>query len=262
MRPGVGAGRPGVGPNGLGGPDSGIGVLPGAGAGLPGVPGYATRHVSADALADQTVAVRAATVDYRTYTAATYANYATAWPPANLTNQSLYSHPGYAALATGLKLGSQPNVYDYGGNVVVQPSAVYVNGESVGTPQQYADQASQLAAAGQSAQPPENGKWLPLGVFALVEGDATTSDDIFQLAVNQQGVIRGNYHNVKSDQMESLSGSVDRETQRAAWTIGKDTTPVYEAGVMNLTKDATPILIHLEGGQTRQMTLVRLEQQQ
>lgn len=224
------------------------------------MPGYGTRYVSADALATQSVAVRAASVDYRTYTAATYANYATAWPPVNLTNPSLYSHPGYTALAAGLKLGAQPNVYDYGGNVVVQQDAVYVNGESVGTPQQYASQAAQLASAGQTAQPPETGKWLPLGVFALVEGDATSSDDVFQLAVNQQGIIRGNYHNVASDQMEPLSGSVDRETQRAAWTIGKDTTPVYEAGMMNLTKDATPILIHLEDGQTRQLNLVRLEQ--
>ena len=264
VRPGAGAGRPGVGYGGVGGPDSGIGVLPGAGAGRAGVPGYGygTHYVAADAMADQTMAVRAAAAtNYRTYSAATYAAYATAWPPANLTNPSLYSHPGYGALAAGLKLGSQqPAVYDYGGNVVVQPDAVYVNGESAGTPQEYAAQASQLASAGQTAQPPENGKWLPLGMFALVEGDAKSSDDVFQLAVNQQGILRGNYHNVASDQMESLSGSVDRDTQRVAWTIGQDKAPVYEAGLMNLTKDSTPILIHLDDGQTRQLTLVRLEQ--
>jgi hypothetical protein len=35
---------------------------------------------------------------------------------------------------------------------------------------------------------------------------------------------------------------------------------VYDSGVANLTKDATPILIHLGEGQTRQVNLIRLEQ--
>jgi hypothetical protein len=53
---------------------------------------------------------------------------------------------------------------------------------------------------------------------------------------------------------------VDLKTQRAAWRIGKDEVPVYEAGVANLTKDATPILVHLGDGQSNQVTLIRLEQ--
>lgn len=101
---------------------------------------------------------------------------------------------------------------------------------------------------------------MPLGVFALVEGDATNSDDTFQLTVNPQGIIRGNYHNLRNDQVESISGSVDKTTQRAAWTIGSDQTPVYEAGIANLTKDATPLLVHTGNGQSRQVTLIRLEQ--
>lgn len=221
---------------------------------------YGTRYREAAAVTDQTMAVRAASVNYATYNAAMYANYSNTWAPVNLTNQSLYSHPGYGALAMGLKMNSQPAAYDYGGNVVVQNDAVYVNGDSVGTPQQYGQQASAIAAAGTAAQPAETSKWLPLGVFALVEGDATNSDDVFQLAVNPQGIIRGNYHNVSSNQMESVAGSVDVKTQRAAWTIGKDETPVYEAGVANLTKDSVPLLIHLGDGKTRQLTLVRLEQ--
>jgi hypothetical protein len=173
---------------------------------------------------------------------------------------SLYQHPGYAALAVGLGLNSQPIPYDYGGNVVTQPTVVYVNGDAAGTPEQYSDQASQIAATGVSAQPNQDSKWLPLGVFALVEGDATSSDDIFQLAVNPQGIIRGNYQNVQSNQVEQISGSVDKTTQRAAWTIGSDQTPVYEAGVANLTRDATPLLVHIGDGQSRQVSLIRLEQ--
>lgn len=259
VRPGAGAGRVGV-----GGPDSGIGALPGAGAGRAGVPradeaaAYGTRYRSTAAVADQAAAVRA--VDYRRYDASVYAAHANAWAPVNLTTASVYTHPGYNSLAVGLKLGAQAVPYDYGGNVVMQQNAVYVDGVATSTPQEYAQQASTIAAAGQTAETSDTTKWLPLGVFALVEGDATSSDDVFQLAVNHDGIIRGNYHQLSSDAMEAISGSVDRQTQRAAWTIGKDKMPVYDAGIANLTKDSTPILIHLEDGQTRQLTLVRLEQ--
>jgi hypothetical protein len=80
------------------------------------------------------------------------------------------------------------------------------------------------------------------------------------LAVNPQGVIRGNYHKISTDDVESLSGSVDKQSQRAAWTIGSDQAPVYEAGIANLTKNETPILVHTADGQSRQLTLIRLEQ--
>ncbi len=232
--------------------------------GLPGDPAaraYGTRYVADTALTDQAVAVRAASVNYRAYDTAAFAAYANAWPPTNLTTNSVYTHPGYGALAVGLKMDSQPVPYDYGGNVVVQSDAVYVNGAPAGTPQQFTQQAAQIAANGQTAQLSDNGKWLPLGVFALVEGNATTSDDVFQIAVNPQGILRGNYHQLSSDQMEPISGSVDRQTQRVAWTIGNDKNPIYDAGgVANLTKDATPLLVHLGDGQTRQLNLIRLEQ--
>jgi hypothetical protein len=153
-----------------------------------------------------------------------------------------------------------PVAYDYGGNVVAQPNAIYVNGDAVATPQEYEQQSSEIAGAGQSAQPAADSKWLPLGVFAVVEGDATTSDDIFQLAVNPQGIVRGNYHNVRTDQMETITGSVDKKTQRTAWTIGDDQTPVYEAGLSNLTKDITPILVQNATGEPHQMSLIRLPQ--
>lgn len=217
-----------------------------------------TRYVSNAALDNQAAVVRSA--DYRTYNSAMFASYNTSWTAANYTSASLYTHPGYNALAVGLKMSPQPVPYDFGGNVVVQSGNVYVNGDATGTTQQYADQASQIAAAGRAAQPADDSKWLPLGVFALVEGDATNSDDVFQIAVNPQGIIRGNYHQVSTNQVVKIAGAVDRTTQRASWTIGDDDAPNYDTGVANLTKDAAPILIHLKDGQTRQMNLVRLEQ--
>lgn len=232
------------------------------GAGGAGGPGgaYGTRYYHNDAYAARYGDVNADAYRYRTYDAAGYAAYADAWQPTRVVSTSLYTHPGYAELARGLGLPAQPVPYDYGANVVVQPQSVYVNGDAAGSPQQYAGQAQQIATAGQSAQPSDESKWLPLGVFMVLSDDQSTSDDVFQLAVNPQRVLRGNYHNLKTDEMTAIAGSVDLQSQRAAWTIGGDQAPVYEAGVANLTKDSTPILVHLATGATNQLTLVRMQQ--
>jgi hypothetical protein len=261
---GASAARPGYGAGGVGGPASGIGVLPGAGAGLPGVgvggayshPG--TYYGGYGSYAGLEGAYAGLGAYYPHYGASWYASYPNAWPATNMMYGSMYSNPGYGAMAGQIGVAGQPAAYDYGSNVVVQPDAVYVNGDSVGTPQQYSDQASQIAASGRSVQPDPSTKWLPLGVFAVVEGNATKSDDVFQLAVSPDGVIRGNYNNVKTKRVETITGSVDKASQRAAWTIGNDKVPVYEAGIANLTKNSTPILVELGGGQTHQMALVRL----
>jgi hypothetical protein len=242
-----------------------VGVRPGTSTGATGVAAaYAahptgTYHASTAALNDQGAAVRSAAAAYPAYSPATYGAHANAWPPTNLTSNSLYVNPGYGALAGQLGMAQQPLPYDYGGNVVAQSQAVYVNGDNVGPPQQYAAQASKIAATG-NAQPAANTSWQPLGVFAMVEGDQTSSDDTFQLAVNPQGLLRGNYHNLRDNSVVSLSGSVDPKTQRAAWTIGGDKTPVYEAGIANLTKDEATMLLHQGEGQPRQFTLIRLQQ--
>jgi hypothetical protein len=232
----------------------------GAAAGAYATKPYGTYHASTAAMSDQGAAVRASGA-YPAYNPAMYGAHPNAWPPTNLTNNSVYAHPGYGAMASQLGMAQQPIPYDYGGNVVAQSQAVYVNGDNVGTPQQYAAQAGQIAATG-NATPAPNSTWQPLGVFAMIEGDQTTSDDTFQLAVNAQGLIRGNYHNLKDDSVVSLSGSVDPKTQRAAWTIGGDKSPVYEAGIANLTKYETTMLLHTGDGQPRQFTLIRLQQSQ
>ena len=287
IRPGAGAGLPGVGLGGVGGPYSGLGVLPGVGFGRPGLPGglyagafYATSgtyYASDESLATQAVAVNDAG-EYPAYTNevslppsdADVTSPATAevpaapdlaWHPKNLTSPSIYTKPSYGQLVAGLGVPAQPLMYDYGGNVVIQKDSVYVNGVFLGTPQQYAEQAAQIAAAGVT-DPPAETKWLPLGVFAIVEGTATTSDEVFLIAIDQRGIIRGNYHNVKVNQLIAISGSIDPRSQRAAWTSGDDKLPVYEAGVGNLTKDATTMLVHLPDGTSHQMSLIRLAQPQ
>jgi hypothetical protein len=152
------------------------------------------------------------------------------------------------------------HVYDYGENITYQDGSVCYDGQPVATEEQYADQAQQFADAGRTAQPPEDEKWQPLGVFAMTFGDETTSDNLFQLAINKDGVVRGNYYNALTDSTQPVYGSLDKTTQRVAWSVGENKTKVFECGLYNLTQDQTTILVHTGKDKTDQYRLFRIEQ--
>ncbi|MCA9181429.1 MAG: hypothetical protein KDA51_08240 [Planctomycetales bacterium] len=59
---------------------------------------------------------------------------------------------------------------------------------------------------------------------------------------------------------EPVVGSVDKETQPASWTVGDAKKPVYEAGLVNLTKEETTMMIHYSSERSQQATLFRMEQ--
>ena len=96
----------------------------------------------------------------------------------------------------------------------------------------------------------------------MVQGDQTESTNIIQLAVNKTGIIRGNHYNATNDATQPIQGSVDKETQRAAWTIGDNSTVISETGIGNLTGEETEMLIHYGADRTEQWTLGRLEEPQ
>ena len=192
-----------------------------------------------------------------------YAQYPGAWLAASwaagaawnaCTWNSASSYCGYSE--------EPPAYYDYGNNVTYEDGNVYVNGDDAGTTEQYYDQAAQIAATGAAAAAPPDGDWLPLGVFAFTKPDQTTSDISIQLAVNKEGVIRGNYTDSATNQNQVIQGSIDKKTQRVAFTVGDETTKVIETGLYNLTKEEAPCLLHLGKDQTEQWLLVRLKQPQ
>jgi len=80
-----------------------------------------------------------------------------------------------------------------------------------------------------------------------------------QLAVNQQGIVRGNYTDEVTDTTLPVHGAVDKKTQRAAWTIGDNKYSVMEVGLNNLTQSEAPALIH-KNGTTQRWLMVRLSQ--
>lgn len=154
-----------------------------------------------------------------------------------------------------------PIYYDYGSNVVYQDDGVYVDGVDQGTPQEYYGQAQTLADNGAQADAStqDGDNWLPLGVFLLTKPGEKDSHDVFQLAINKQGVIRGNFQDSADNVTEPVRGSADLKTQRVAFTVGDKKSTVIETGLYNLTKDEAPALIHFGQDRTEQWLLVRLK---
>ena len=148
--------------------------------------------------------------------------------------------------------------YDYGTTTVYSDDSVYVNGDAVATQEQYATQATELAASAATASPAPADQVTPLGVFGMVQGDEKTATQFVQLAVDPEGIISGEYYNGTTDQTEKLAGAVDKTSQRAAWTVADRSNIVYEAGIANLTKDETTMLIHYGTDKTQQWILVRI----
>jgi hypothetical protein len=174
-----------------------------------------------------------------------------------------WGYPAWGALAAWTAFGwGEPVGYNYGDNVYYHDGTVYSNGEPVATSEEYAQQAADIAADG-SQTDTANADWMPLGVFALsIDGQANgTEPTIFlQLAVSKEGIIAGTYINTTNDTRQSIEGSVDRKTQRTAWTVAGQKWPVFEAGIYNLTEQTAPVLIHFADGQTQQRLLVRVNQ--
>jgi hypothetical protein len=80
-----------------------------------------------------------------------------------------------------------------------------------------------------------------------------------QLAVSKEGIISGTLQNTATGKVQPIEGMVDRETQRAAWTVQGQTRPIMETGIVNLTQDTSPALVHFADGSTQQWLLVRLD---
>jgi uncharacterized protein (TIGR03000 family) len=204
--------------------------------------------------------VRGGFFNYHCFTPTWCAAHPLAWTAPGWALATAWDPVGWASLASFCSIPAEPVDYDDGNTIVYQGPNVYVNGDDVGTTQQYSEQASSLAAQGQTATPAPESKWESLGVFALAQGNEQNSSAVVQLALDQAGTIRGNYYDDLMGTTTAIDGQVDKATQRACWTIGTKKEPVFDAGIYNLTKSETPVLVHFADGKTQQWLLVRLNQ--
>lgn len=237
------------------------GVAVGGSRAVAGRAGYGTYYASRGTLATTGGAVRSNFRYYNTFTPNWYARYPGAWFAAGWTANRIWAAPVWGSVATFCNYPVTPIYYDYGETVVYSGDTVIMNGQSEIPATEYAQQATSLAEAGQMANvEPQEDQFTALGVFAMVSEGETRSTNIFQLAVSKDGVIRGNYYNALTETNDPVHGSVDKKTQRAAWTVGDRKRPVYEAGIANLTKDETTMLVHFADDNSQQFTLIRIQQ--
>lgn len=224
-----------------------------------GAVGHSTAFWSAGAVTARAGYVRTGFGYYNCFRPGWYGAHPGCWVAAGWAAGAAWAPITWGAFNGYCGFGTEPYNYDYGNTIVYQDNNVYVGGQDAGTPEQYAQQAITIADTGTAASPPADQDWKPLGVFALVQGDDKTSNNVFQLAVDKNGIIRGNYYDGVMDSTSEVYGSVDKKTQRAAWTIGKKKDRIFEAGAYNLTQPECPCLVHFGTAKTQQWLLVRLD---
>ncbi len=163
------------------------------------------------------------------------------------------------APAVGMSAAVQPVPYNYGGYAGTLTGPSPPTTQPPTSPDQNYNQASTLA---QTAAPPspQSGGWTPLGVFALVRNQESTPHLLMQLAVNKSVALAGNYTDLVTDTIQPVQGSVDKQSQRVAWTVGSNKQTVGEAGLYNLTQDVAPAIIHVGPDKMQQWLLVRMKQ--
>ena len=183
-----------------------------------------------------------------------------AWASAGWAVGAAWVPSTWGAIATHCGYGTfTPTSYNYGVNVVPQDGNVMVDGQSVGTTEEFSQQAYDLAETGAEAETSDTEQWLPVGVFAMVRNEQQHPQLVVQMAINQQGILRGNYTDEVTDHTLPIRGAVDKQTQRAAWTVGDNKQTVMEAGLNDLTEAEAPALIH-KNGKTDHWLLIRLDQ--
>ncbi len=144
--------------------------------------------------------------------------------------------------------------------IVYRDDGVYINGQWAYTPDDYYQKVRTTATA-IPQNIPQDAEWMPLGVFAVQRQNASAPYAVLQLAVNNQGVLAGTFTTTATDQAENVTGMVDKETQRASWTVGDnpDTPMIMEAGIYNLTKEQAEVLVHLGPVVAQTQFLIRLD---
>lgn len=154
-----------------------------------------------------------------------------------------------------------PNYYGYGpgGNIAFTDGYVYMNEQPIATVADYAASAAALAEVPAPVNPEQATEWLPLGTFALSEGENDKEPTrVVQLAVDKDGIVSGTMTNQQTNQTFPIQGRVDKETQRVAFTIGDNKDVVLETGIYNLTQQQTPVLAHGDGREETYL-LLRLD---
>ena len=191
--------------------------------------------------------------------------HADAWAVATLAATTAWL--GVGAVYPGTYVGTE-SYYTSDGTVADTDDnyAGETSGSQVQDDEQVADEAvdaenktaAQLAAEG-AVDVPDDAEFLPLGVFALAPVEQEQATSVVQLAVTHDGILRGSYVDLLSDQEQTIVGAVDRVSQRVAWTLGKNGPVVFETSLETLTQTEGPVVLQFADGRQQEYTLARFE---
>ncbi|HVT26471.1 MAG TPA: hypothetical protein VHE81_00490 [Lacipirellulaceae bacterium] len=204
-------------------------------------------------------AVRNSFNNYNLFGQQWYGSNPEAWAPSGWISGNAWTPGSWRTVAGYYGSRSAPIWYDYGNNVTYQNGNIMMNGQNLGTADEYSQQAVNLAQTGAASEPPATADWLPLGVFAMVRDEQQRPQLIMQLSINKHGVLRGNFTDETTEFTQTIRGAVDPKSQRVAWFVGNHRNAVMEAGLSNLAEGDAPALLH-KNGRTDHWLLVRLEQ--
>lgn len=102
------------------------------------------------------------------------------------------------------------------------------------------------------------GDWYPLGVFSLMSNSDDMGTRIVQLAVDRHGHLAGTYFDMITDAEHSIVGEINRQTQRAEWSLRKNPDVTFRASIYRLLQPYGYVTVQLPGGDQR-WQFVRLE---
>jgi hypothetical protein len=83
---------------------------------------------------------------------------------------------------------------------------------------------------------------------------------LIDLAVNQQGVLRGAHYDLLSEETADIIGAVDRNTSCVSWRIGENGHVIFESDLAQLTQPQGQVRVHFPDGQTGQWAVTQLQQ--
>jgi hypothetical protein len=121
-----------------------------------------------------------------------------------------------------------------------------------------ADDAAALAQSGVDRGDAE-GEWMALGTYAFGPAGRTESTRIVELLISREGVLRGDHVDLITDDVQTVRGAVDKETLRAAWSIGPSGAVVFSAPLGELTRDEATVTAHYPDGTSAPWTALRME---
>jgi hypothetical protein len=170
---------------------------------------------------------------------------------------------GLDAAATAAWRGYGPvgtTIYDTDHEDLQAADSQFAEGRNLSEAELVAEskEARALAAKGQT-EPGKDAPFLPLGIFTLAPENQTEATAMLQLALGKDGVLRGTYHDLLGNADHPIRGSVDKATQRVAWTFGTHGKVTFQTALPVLTEPSGPVSVHYENGQTRQWVLARYD---